>query len=139
MKMAKLYEPTGALVAGMDKKKAARQAASVASAVANGNGAPHIRVVARIVAHTLTAIGNQQADGAAAVRSPSRRATALTTPARCWCGIRRSRAPPRQSSAGPQGRGAGGRGASGRPGGHRRRRVPHRRPGAGVGPSNPRY
>src|SRR5690348_11908908 len=66
---------------GMDKKKAARQAASVASAVANGNGAPHMRVVARIVAHTLTAIGNQQADGAAAVRSPSRRATALTTPA----------------------------------------------------------
>jgi hypothetical protein len=107
MKMAKLYEPTGALVAGMDKKKAARQAASVASAVANGNGAPHIRVVARIVAHTLTAIGNQQADGAAAVRSPSRRATALTTPARCWCGIRRSRAPPRQSSAGPARAGCG--------------------------------
>ncbi len=34
MKMAKLYEATGALVAGMDKKKAARQAASVASAAA---------------------------------------------------------------------------------------------------------
>jgi hypothetical protein len=67
MKMAKLYEATGALVAGMDKKKAARQAASVASAVANGNGAPHVRVVARVVAHTLTAIGNPQADGAAAV------------------------------------------------------------------------
>jgi hypothetical protein len=51
----------------MDKKKAARQAASVASAVANGNGAPHVRVVARVVAHTLTAIGNPQADGATAV------------------------------------------------------------------------
>jgi hypothetical protein len=34
MKMAKLYEATGALVAGIDKKKAARQAASVASAAA---------------------------------------------------------------------------------------------------------
>jgi hypothetical protein len=67
MKMAKLYEATGALVAGMDKKKAARQAALVASAVANGNGAPHTRIVARVVAHTLTAIGNPQADGAAAV------------------------------------------------------------------------
>src|SRR6266702_8689720 len=67
MKMAKFYQATGALVAGIDKKKAARQAASVASAVANGNGAPHMRVVARVVAHTLTAIGNQQADGAAAV------------------------------------------------------------------------
>ncbi len=67
MKMAKLYEATGALVAGIDKKKAARQAALVASAVANGNGAPHMRVVARVVAHTLTAIGNPQADGAAAV------------------------------------------------------------------------
>jgi hypothetical protein len=45
MKMAKLYEATGALVAGMEKKKAARQAALVASAVANGNGAPHVQVV----------------------------------------------------------------------------------------------
>ena len=67
MKMAKFYQATGALVAGMDKKKAARQAASVASAVANGNGAPHMRVLARVVAHTLTAIGNPQADGAAPV------------------------------------------------------------------------
>ena len=67
MKMAKLYEATGALVAGMDKKKAAKQAASVALAVANGNGAPHMRVVARVVAHTLTAIGDQQADGATSV------------------------------------------------------------------------
>jgi hypothetical protein len=33
MKIAKLYEATGALVAGIDKK-AARQAASVASAAA---------------------------------------------------------------------------------------------------------
>jgi hypothetical protein len=67
MKMAKLYEATGALVAGMDKKKAARQAASVASAIANGNSAPHTRAVARVVAHTLTAIGNRQDDEATAV------------------------------------------------------------------------
>jgi len=56
-----------ALVAGMDKKKAARQAASVASAIANGNSAPHTRAVARVVAHTLTAIGNRQDDEATAV------------------------------------------------------------------------
>jgi hypothetical protein len=49
MKMAKLYEATGALVAGMDKKKATKHAASVA--VANGNGAPHMRGIACIVAH----------------------------------------------------------------------------------------
>jgi len=67
MKMAKLYEATGALVAGMDKKKATKHAASIAFAVANGNGAPHLRGIARVVGHTLTAIGNQQAGGAAAV------------------------------------------------------------------------
>jgi hypothetical protein len=83
MKMAKLYEATGALVAGMDKKKAARQAASVASAVANGNGAPHVRVVARIVAHTLTAIGNPRADGAAAV-TPSPGSGSGAGPAAGW-------------------------------------------------------
>jgi hypothetical protein len=67
MRAIKLYGATGALVAGMDKRKAAKQAAAVAFAVANGNGAPGMRVVARVVAHTLTAIGDRQADGAAAV------------------------------------------------------------------------
>jgi hypothetical protein len=83
MKMAKLYEATGALVAGMDKKKAAKQAASVAFAVANGNGAPHMRVVARVVAHTLTVIGDRQPDGASAV-TPALDSGPAPAPAAGW-------------------------------------------------------
>ena len=79
MKTTDVLRTTGNLIAGIDKRKAARQAASAAYAFADANSSLRVKAVARLIGFTLDTVGGSKDTQDAAIKPPASATSASFT------------------------------------------------------------